>query len=320
MMRYIVTGADGKLAGRVADNMIKTVGGENVTLTVWNMQHVSQDRLDRWHKAGVRLFEANYDDVDALNKAFSGGDRVYIVSGLEVGKRVQQHKNAIDAAINQNVGHITYSSFVGATDPKYAHLDVTPDHTATENYLKETGHPYTALRNSLYIENYLTMYPMLALASNNVWASTAMEGRATLVAKDDAADAATAALLGKVSDFRSYNIFGSQSISVRELCQLVNNVSGLNLMYDPVDDETYYQYLEKLHIPRTITGDFSQSPVPFSGNDIVSNDDSIRDGLLDIPSNDIEILTGHKPKTAKDIVHESSYVWENHITNWSQMR
>lgn len=319
-MRYIVTGADGKLAGRVAENMIQEVGGENLIFTVWNLKFVPAEKLTRWKKAGVAVFEANYDDVEALNTAFKGGDRVYIVSGLEVGKRVQQHKNAIDAAINQGVSHITYSSGYGATDPKYTHLDVTPDHTATEEYLQATGHPYTTMRNSLYIENYLTMYPMLALMADNVWASTAMEGRAALIAKDDAAAAATASLLGKGENFRGYNIYGSQIISVRELCELVNEVSGMKLMYDPVDDEAYYQYLEKLHVPRHITGDFSQSPVPFSGDDIVSNDAAIRDNLLNVVSNDVELLTGRKPKTARDIIQDSAYVWEEKITNWSGMR
>ncbi|GAA3623979.1 NmrA family NAD(P)-binding protein [Secundilactobacillus similis] len=319
-MRYIVCGADGKLAGRIAENMIKAVGGNKLTFTVWNKKFVSSEKLQRWEKEGVSVFEANYDDVDSLRKAFKGGDRVYIVSGLEVGKRVQQHKNAIDVAIEQGISHITYSSFVGATDPAYAHLEVTPDHTATENYLKSTGHPYTAVRNSLYLENYLTMYPMLARMSNDVWASTAMEGRATLVAKDDAAAAATAVLLGKGGNKTSFNVFGSESISVRELCDLVNEVSGMHLVYDPVPDEEYYQYLEKLHIPRAITGDFSKSPVPFSGNDIVSNDASIRDGLLDIKSDDVALLTGHPAKTARDIVMDSAYVWEDNVTNWSQMR
>jgi NAD(P)H dehydrogenase (quinone) len=319
-MRYIVTGADGKLAGRVAENMIKEVGGENLIFTCWSLTFLSKEKLERWEKAGVKVFEANYDDVESLNTAFKGGDRIYIVSGLEVGKRIQQHKNAIDAAINQGVGHITYSSFIGATEPNYAHLDVTPDHTGTELYLQSTGHPYTAVRNSLYIENYLTMYPMLALMADNVWASTAMEGRATLIAKDDAAAAATAALLGKGEDFRAYNIFGGESVSVRELCELVNEVSGLNLIYKGVEDEEYYQYLEKLNVPRHITGDFSKSPVPFSGDDIVSNDASIRDGLLDVPSNDVELLTGKKPKTAKDIIMDSAYVWENKVTSWSQLR
>lgn len=319
-MRYIVTGADGKLAGRVAENMLKEVGGENLTFTVWNMNFVPDEKLKRWKDAGVQVFEADYEDTEALNRAFKGGDRIYVVSGLQVGKRVQQHKNAIDAAINQGISHVTYSSGYGATDPKYAHLDVTPDHTATELYLQETGHPYTAVRNSLYIENYLTMYPMLAMMADDVWASTAMEGKGALIAKDDAAAAATASLLGKGEDYRGYNIYGGESISVRELCELVNEVSGMNLVYDPVDEESYYQYLEKLYVPRHITGDFSKSPVPFSGDDIVTNDAAIRDGLLDVVSPDFELLTGKKQKTARDIIHESSYVWEERITNWSGMR
>ncbi|MDW6001905.1 NmrA family NAD(P)-binding protein [Vibrio mangrovi] len=319
-MRYIVTGADGKLAGRIAENMIQEVGGENLIFTCWNLNFVPKEKLERWKKSGVEVFEANYDDIDSLNTAFKGGNRIYIVSGLEVGKRIQQHTNAINAAINQGVEHITYSSFIGATQPEYAHLDVTPDHTGTELYLQSTGHPYTAVRNSLYIENYLTMYPMFAMMADNIWASSAMEGRATLIAKDDAAAAATASLLGKGEDFRAYNIFGRESVSIRELCELVNEVSGMNFTYQGIDEEAYFQYLEKLHVPRHITGDFSRSPIPFSGDDIVSNDASIRDGLLDVASDDFEILTGRKPQTARDIVMDSAYVWENKVTNWKQMR
>ncbi|MDW6001906.1 NmrA family NAD(P)-binding protein [Vibrio mangrovi] len=319
-MRYIVTGADGKLSGRVAENMINEVGGENLTFTCLNLNYVPKEKLERWKKAGVSVFEANYDDVDSLNRAFKGGDRIYIISGLDIGKRIQQHTNAINAAINQGVEHITYSSFVGATEPGYEHLDVTPDHTGTELYLQSTGHPYTAVRNSLYLENYLTMYPMFAMMSDNIWASSAQEGKATLIAKDDAATAATASLLGKGESFRSYNIFGRESVSIRELCELVNEVSGRNFIYQGLDDESFYQYLENLYVPRRITGDFSKSPVPFSGDDLVSNDTSIRDGLLDRPSNDFEILTGKKPKTARDIVMNSAYVWEDKISNWNNMR
>ncbi len=319
-MRYTVTGADGKLAGRIAENMINEVGGDNLTVSCYKIGNLDRQTKQRWENNGVRIVEANYDDVDSLNEAYKDSDRVYIVSGLEVGKRVQQHKNAIDAAINQGVKHITYSSFVGATDPAYEHVYVTPDHTATENYLKSTGIPYTAMRNNLYLENYLTMYAMLAFMSDNVWDSTAGEGHATLVHKDDCALAATASLLGKGEDFRAYNIVGSESISVRKLCELVSKASGIPLDYEPVDEETYYKYLQKLNIPRLIDGDFSKSPVPFCGADIVTNDKSIADGYMDVKSNDIELLTGQKPKTAEEIVNDFSYVWEDKVQSWAEMK
>lgn len=319
-MRYIITGVDGQLASRVAETVLEEVDGHNLTFTCMKKDRIPKARVQRWENAGVKIFEINYDDIPSMERAFKNGDRIYIVSGLEVGKRVQQHKNAIDTAIKAGISHITYSSFIGATDPKYAHVFVTPDHTATENYLKSTGIAYNAMRNNLYLENYLTMYPMLALMSDNKWLSTAGEGRATLVHKDDCARAAAAALLGKGEDNKAYNIVGSESVSVRDLCNLIKEISCKDLEYIPVNPEQYYEYLKKLHIPKEITGDFSQSPVPFCGEDLMTTDASIQEGLLNVESNAIELLTGQKPKTAKDIVEKYKYIWEENIQNWRDMK
>lgn len=71
-------------------------------------------------------------------EAFRGGNRIYMVSAVTIGEiRVQQHKNVVDAAIAAGVEHITYTSFLGASDPAYAHVYVTPNHTATEAYIRE---------------------------------------------------------------------------------------------------------------------------------------------------------------------------------------
>ncbi len=319
-MRYIVTGVDGQLASRVAETVLAEVDGRNLTFTCMKKDRIPKDTVQRWENAGVKIFEINYDDIPSMERAFKDGDRIYIVSGLEVGRRVQQHKNAIDTAIKAGISHITYSSFIGATDPNYAHVFVTPDHTATENYLKSTGITYNAMRNNLYLENYLTMYTMLALMSDNKWLSTAGEERATLVHKDDCARAAAAALLGKAKDNEAYNIVGSESVSVRDLCNLIKEVSGRDLEYIPVNAEQYYEHLEKLHIPREITGDFSRSPVPFCGDDLVTTDASIKEGLLNVHSDAIETLTGQKPKTARDIIGKYKYIWENNIRNWRDMK
>lgn len=319
-MRYIVTGVDGQLASRVAETVLAEIEGSNLTFTCMNKERIPQETLRRWEQAGVQIFEINYDDIPSMERAFRGGDRIYIVSGLEVGKRVQQHRNAIDTAIQAGVSHITYSSFIGATDPDYAHVYVTPDHTATEQYLKSTGIAYNAMRNNLYLENYLTMYTMLALMSDDKWLSTAGEGRATLVHKDDCARAAATVLLGKGENNQAYDIVGSESVSVRDLCSLIQEVSGISLEYVPVDAEQYYEYLERLNIPREITGDFSRSPVPFCGEDLMTTDASIKEGLLDVQSNAIEILTGQQPKTARDIIGKYKYIWENNIRSWRDMK
>lgn len=323
-MRYIVTGCDGKLGGRVAENMLKEVQPSELIFTCPFLERLNPEKRAEWEKLGVKVCQANYDSVDEMVEAFTGGDRIYIISAVTIGEiRVRQHKNVVDAAIKAGVKHITYTSFLGASDPAYAHVYVTPDHTATEAYIRqkheETGVAYNFMQDNLYMENYLTTSVMLALMSDNKWYTTAGEGKATFIPKDDVARVATALLLGKGEDNRTYKVCGSESIAQRDIVALISELSGRDIEYCPVSHEEFFAYLDSMHIPRTATGDYSLSPVPWCGNDMVTNEGSIAEGLMDVKSDDVEILTGQKPLTARELAKNYSYIWEKNVTNWKDI-
>lgn len=223
-MHYIVTGCNGKLGGRTAELMLQQVAPADLTFTCPFLDRLDPEKKARWESLGVKVCQANYDDPDEMVKAFAGGDRIFIVSAVTIGEiRVRQHKNVVDAAIAAGVKHITYTSFLGASDPAYAHVYVPPDHTATEAYIRQRH-------------------------------------------------------------------------------------------------EEFFAYLDSMHIPRTATGDYSRSPVPWCGNDMVTNEGSIAEGLMDVASDDVELLTGRKPMTARELAQNYSYIWENHVTNWKDIR
>ena len=52
---------------------------------------------------------------------------------------------------------------------------------------------------------------------------------------------------------------------------------------------------------------------------MVTNEASIAEGLMDVSSNTIELLTGQKPKTIREIAQNYSYIWEKNITNWKDI-
>ncbi|HHG0704208.1 TPA: NmrA family NAD(P)-binding protein [Klebsiella pneumoniae] len=323
-MKYLVTGCDGKLGGRVAENMLHRVGPDKLIFTCPNPQRLPSDKVDYWIKKGVEIRAADYDDPEQMVKAFTGVDRMFMVSGILIGdKRVKQHCDVIDSALSAGVRHITYCSFIGASDPRYQHVYVTPDHTATEAYLKfiskKKGFKYNIMRNNLYLENYLTTSVMLALMSGNKWYTTAGEGRGTFIAKDDCAKVATELLLGAGENNQAYNITGRQSVSQREICSIVSQASGIDIEYCPVDKDSFFKYLDKMGIPRDTDQDFSLSPVPWCGNDMVTNEASISEGLMDISSDDFYKLTLSYPKTASEIVNNYSYIWEKRVHNWKDI-
>ena len=324
-MHYIITGCDGKLGGRVAEIMLEKVKPSELTFTCPYIERLDPEKKRKWESFGVKVEQANYDSIEEMTKAFEGGDRIYIVSGVTIGEtRVRQHSNVVDAAIEAGVNHITYTSFLGAGDPAYEHVYVTPDHTATEAYIRrrheETGVDFNFMQDNLYLENYLTTSVMLSLMSGDKWYTTAGEGKATYIPKDDVARVAAALLLGKGENGKTYKICGSESISQRDIVEIINELSGKNIQYCPVSHQEFFQYLDSMHIPRAATGDYSRSPVPWCGNDMVTNEGSIAEGLMDVPSNDVELLTGQKPLTAKELAKNYSYIWEKNITNWRDVQ
>ena len=320
-MKYIVTGTDGKLGGRVAENMLTIIDSSQLIFTCPNLEKLDPEKRKRWEESGVVMKQANYDNKAEMIEAFKGGDRIYIVSSVLIGEiRVQQHKNVIDAAKEAGIQHITYTSFLGATDPNYAHVFVTPDHTKTEEYLKTIGLDYNIMRNNLYMENYLTTSVMLSLMSDEQWHTTAGNGKATFIAKDDSAAVATALLLGKGKKNCAYNICGAESISQQDIVNLINELSGRNIQYRPESHQEFFEYLDSMNIPRDATGDFSKSPVPWCGNDMVTNEASIAEGLMDVQSNAVEELTGRKPITAREIAKNYSYIWEDNVKDWKDIR
>jgi len=317
-MKYIVTGTDGQLGGRVAANMLESVAGEELILTCPDMTRLRPERAALWREKGAVIHEANYDNKEQMKKAFEGGDRIYIVSGVIIGpERVQQHKNVIDAAIAAGVEHITYTSFFGANRPEY-HQYVLPDHTATEEYLISTGVDYNIMRNNLYLENYLLNSVMMANLDNHRWVTTAGEGKATFIPKDDSGRVATALLLGKGEHNKDYDVTG-QLISEHEICDMIREVSGIDYQYITMNEEEYYDYLDSIYIPRTSKGNYSKSPVPWCANDMVTNESGIRDGLMAIETDTVEKLTGRKPLDPASLLEKYSFVWRENVTTYWEL-
>jgi NAD(P)H dehydrogenase (quinone) len=318
-MRYIITGADGQLGGKVAANMLVAVPASELVFTFPSLSRLPEPKKQAWTEAGVTLREADYDNREQLIRAFEGGERIFFVSSIVNGpRRVRQHTNVVEAILEAGLEHITYTSFLGANRPGYDQY-VVPDHTITEKLIAESGLAHNIMRNNLYMENYLLNSVMLANISDYRWVTPAGEGRASFIAKDDSARVATALVLGKGAPHEDYDVTGGECISEREICALIADASGLPYEYLPVDEQEFQRYLEGLHIPWHTDGDYSRSPVPYCGEDLVTNEAAIRDGLMAVETDTVEKLTGRTPLTARDLVDTYNYVWKERISSFFEM-
>src|SRR5699024_4020535 len=107
-MRIAVTGATGHLGGPIIDKLLARDVAASDVVAVCRNDARAQDLA----KQGLKLAVAAYEDEAALAKAFDGVDRLVFVSASEVGKRIDQHTNIVNAAKSAGVAQIAYTSLL----------------------------------------------------------------------------------------------------------------------------------------------------------------------------------------------------------------
>src|SRR6476619_1014931 len=106
VMTLLVTGASGHLGRLVVESLLERGTPAADVVAIARHPESVADLADR----GVVVRRADYTDPASLDAAFEGVDRLLLVSGSEVGQRIAQHANVIDAAKRSGVGFVAYMS------------------------------------------------------------------------------------------------------------------------------------------------------------------------------------------------------------------
>ena len=193
---------------------------------------------------GVTVREADYDRPETLATAFAGVDRLLLISGSEVGKRVPQHTNAVNAAVTAGVSLIVYTSapYADTTD-----LPVAPEHKATEEVIRASGVPFSFLRNSWYVENYTdNLAPAL---EHGAILGAAGDGKVSAAPRADYAEAAAAVVAGEGHANTVYELGADQPFTLAELAAEVSRQTGKESEYRDLPPEEYARALIAVGLP-----------------------------------------------------------------------
>lgn len=272
----VITGASGRLGRRVARLLSGGTRPELLRLVVRDPS--------RAPALGAEVAVASYSDFDAVRRALAGADVVLMVSGAEAPDRVAQHRNFVDAAVAAGVGHLVYTSFVGAAPD--AVFTLGRDHWATEEHIRASGLPFTFLRDNLYAD----FLPMMA-GEDGVIRGPAGDGRAALVAQDDIASAAAAVLRSFESHAgRTYDLTGPAALTLAEAAATITEVTGRAVRF-------HHETLEEAYASRASYGAPSWQVDAW-----VSTYTSIASGELAAVSGDVELLTGHQATSLRELL------------------
>ena len=260
-MKIAVTLASGQLGSAIVKRLINNIGATNVigiARTPEKAKHL-----------GVEIRKGDYNNREDFDKALIGFDAVLIISGIDQPeKRIQQHRNIIEAAKQIGVKKIVYTSIIG-DGTENAFSPVVNSNRQTENDIKNSGLDWVIGRNGIYIEpdlEYLDTYLNEGGITN-----CAGNGKCTYTSRTELVYAYAKMLVEDKHNGQIYNLVG-EPITQSQLADYINQVYDTQLEYKEVSVSNY------LAERQAALGDFM-------GTVIAGIYEGIRKGANDVESN-----------------------------------
>lgn len=284
-MKILITGATGMLGTKVVQALLERVPTEQLAVSVRDPA-----KAERFKEQGIEIRQADYEDPASLEEAFTGIDRLLLISSQgDDETRIRQHSNVIYAAEQTGVGLLVYTSISKA---ETSSLPVAEVHRQTEAAIIKSGIPYTFLRNNWYVENEIPVIKNV-LAGGPVL-TAAESGRVGWVPRVDYAEAAAAVLASGKHINKTYELSGVPS-SYADMARELTSILGRRVIVRNVDDKTYQEVLIANGTP-DVMAEFS-----------LDIQRAIRKGDLDVESEDLPRLMGRPAISLKQSLTEIVY-------------
>lgn len=299
-MKILVTGASGHFGGEAARSLLEKIDPADLILMTRK-----PEKLADFAARGCEVRYGDFEVPESLEAAARGAEKMLLISGMMVGHRVGQHGRAIDAAKRAGVGHIVYTSYIGATADNRALI--AQDHYGTEQLLQASGVAWTALRDGMYADSMVDAAAPVAIRTG-VYLSASGDGQVSFIDRSECVASAVAVLTGEGHENRVYNITGDELWSFRAFAGLLAEVAGVPIEYRLISDEDLYAHFDAMGIPRDASKEFNVDGYAWCSDDMVPYEQALRAGHFAVVSDDVARLTGRKPRSFRAFV-ESRADW-----------
>ncbi|MBC7002186.1 NAD(P)H-binding protein [Photobacterium sp. BZF1] len=275
--KLLITGASGKLGQQVIEYLLNdfNIPANQLIATSRNAASLSE-LADK----GVDVREADFSNPASLEAAFAGADNLLLISIDAIGQRSELHRNAVLAAQNVGIKHLTYTSMPAA--------DTSPvvfafEHEATEKAITDSQiSNWTILRNNWYFENLTEFFA--STLQTQAWLTAAKEGKTAQLSRLDLAYAAAASVAKALNGKQTLTLNGPESLTTEQMAAKINQALGLNIQVIHQSDEELKAQLESFGLPEGIV------------SLVTTMDQHARGAYSDGSSQDFEVLTGRKPQ------------------------
>lgn len=294
-MSVVITGASGAFGRMAAERLLTRIEPSQLILVTR-----SPAGLADFAKRGVQVRFGDFDKPESLRAAFTGGEKLLLISTLDVGeRRRRQHRTAIDGAVAAGVKHVIYTSSVGIHPRSPAF--VIEDHLFTEEALRSSGLNFTFMRDAQYAEVITTMIAPGAIATGE-WLSSAADGCMAFISKKDCVESAVAVLSSAGHEGAVYEITGPELLSFGDCARIAAEVTGKPIRFVNVSHEAMQARFDAAGVPRRhIEGTLHQAAGAWGSEEMMSYERGIREGYFAIASHHVKLLTGRPARSLREV-------------------
>ena len=273
--KILVTGA----TGNVSSGLIPVLIGKGASVRALVRDATKAQGL---RDQGVEVVIGDFDKPETLDAAFSGVDKVFLVTAPNPAQ-VTQANNAIAAAKRVGSPYVVRLS-AGALDPKPdAPPRITRQHDEIDAELKASGLAYTILQPHFFMQN--TLMAAGTVASEGAMYMPMKDAKIGMIDVRDIVDVAAKVLAEDGHEGKTYALTGPASISYHDVAAGLSKALGQEIKYVDVPPEAAREAMVGMGLPDWIVGALTEYNKAFS------------EGSGDFTTNDFEEITGHPARS-----------------------
>ena len=224
--KILITGATGK-TGLL---LVEQLADRNIPFRALAHSVLKEPILKKWTSDVVA---GDYGDKAAMEQAFEGIERVYLVSPPSQNQLTVQTA-LVDVAKRRGVKHIVKLSALGTSSE--SPVGLLRAHAEIEEYIRKSGVAWTFLHPHYFMENLL-MNAESVIRDGTIY-SPLRDATISAISIHDIAAVAAEVLTGTGHEGRTYTLTGPESLGYGDIASILGRVIGKSVLYVPVTFET----------------------------------------------------------------------------------
>lgn len=280
----LVTGATGQLGKATIDFLLKKTTPDRIAALARD-----PNKAEELKQRGIEVRIGDYRDYNSLVKAFTGVEKLLLISSNDLVDRTSQHLNAVRAAKEAGVRHVVYTSFMRRSSGPPGLALVMQAHIETEKALTESGLAYTFFKNGYYMDMVPDLIGRNVLQTGTIF-FPAGSGKVNFILRRDIAEGLANVLTTTGHENKAYEIGSDTTYSFADIAAILSELTGKKIQYVSPPLDVYKQELAKHNVP------------PVFIEMLTNFGQFFADGGMDVPDPTLGTLLGRKPTAMREFL------------------